>query len=235
MKLLGRRHDQSAPSTPSASSCETANNRLAWKYVGRLAVDAVLRVGVATAVVVFASSAFAQWQAAPARVTVLLVAVVEMITAAIIVFSRCPQRRDWRFMSVLCSLYAWFYFLALDLSPGIALLPHSAGAAMQIVAITFQLYAKVSLGRSFGILPATRRLVTHGAYRLVRHPIYAGYLVSHVAFLLSNFVPWNVLVFAVLYAVQVVRMQREEEVLMALAGYRDYCREVRYRLIPGLY
>ncbi|MGB0127726.1 MAG: methyltransferase, partial [Rhodocyclaceae bacterium] len=114
-------------------------------------------------------------------------------------------------MSVICSLYAWFYFLALDLSPGLRLIPDTAGAVLQIVGITFQLFAKVSLGRSFGILPATRRLVTRGPYRFLRHPMYFGYLIAHIGFLFSNFLIWNVAVLAVLYAAQVIRMQREEE------------------------
>lgn len=230
-----RRIVKNGKAAPTITMSKAASTRFETKYLASLAVDVILRVAVAGAVVLFATSAFGQWRADPARVTVLLVAVVEIFTAAIIFFSRRPKHRDWRFLSVICSLYAWFYFLALDLTPGLRLLPHAGGAALQIIGITVQLYAKVSLGRSFGILPATRRLVTHGPYRVVRHPIYAGYLISHVAFLLSNFLLWNGLVFAVLYAVQLIRMQREEEVLMALPGYRDYCAEVRYRLVPGLY
>lgn len=136
-------------------------------------------------------------------------------------------------MPAICSLYASFNFLLLHLSPGLRLIPDTAGAVLQIVGITFQLFAKVSLGRSFGILPATRRLVTRGPYRFLRHPMYFGYLISHIGFLFSNFRIWNVAVLAVLYAAQVIRMQREEEMLMTLPGYREYCRAVRYRLIPG--
>ena len=37
---------------------------------------------------------------------------------------------------------------------------------------------KLSLGRSFGLMPANRGVVSTGMYRLVRHPIYLGYLVT---------------------------------------------------------
>ena len=45
----------------------------------------------------------------------------------------------------------------------------------------FVIAGKITLGRSFGIVPANRGVVTAGR-TLVRHPIYTGYLVSHLAF-----------------------------------------------------
>ena len=45
---------------------------------------------------------------------------------------------------------------------------------------------KLSLGRSFGLMPANRGIVSTGLYRLVRHPIYLGYLITHDAFVAAN-------------------------------------------------
>ena len=50
---------------------------------------------------------------------------------------------------------------------------------------------KVSLGRSFGLTPANRGIVSTGVYRLVRHPIYLGYLITHVGFVAANATAWN--------------------------------------------
>ena len=69
----------------------------------------------------------------------------------------------------------------------------------------------------------------------MRHPIYAGYLIAHIGFLLSNFLLQNLVVLFVLYLAQIVRIHREEEILVDLPGYRDYCETVRYRLLPGIY
>ena len=48
---------------------------------------------------------------------------------------------------------------------------------------------KITLGRSFGVVPANRGVVVGGPYNFVRHPIYTGYLITHVAFLVANPVP----------------------------------------------
>ena len=52
---------------------------------------------------------------------------------------------------------------------------------------------KVSLGRSFGLMPANRGVVSTGLYRLVRHPIYMGYLITHVGFVAANPTIWNLM------------------------------------------
>lgn len=200
-----------------------------------LLIDMSLRLIVALAVTVFAVLAFKAWRADPARISVLLVAVVEAVTVAIIVCSRPALRRDWQPLSVAASLVAMFYFLALDLAPAGRLIPEAGGVALQCAGLVIQLYAKLSLGRSFGVLPATRALVTHGAYRLLRHPIYFGYLVAHAGFLLTNFSWRNLLVMLLLYAAQLWRIRREEEILRSLPGYAEYCGKVRYRLLPWIY
>lgn len=200
-----------------------------------LLTDILLRIYVAGAVVFFAVAAFNQWQADPSRITLLLVAIIETITATIIVCSRRAQMRDWRPLSLLCAVVSMFYFLALSLVPGGHLIPELAGAAIQIAGLAVQLFAKLSLGRSFGVLPARRGLVTRGAYRWVRHPIYLGYLISHVGFLLTNFSLRNAAVLGVLYLVQIIRIQREELMLTGLPGYFSYRDKVRYRLIPGVF
>ena len=52
-------------------------------------------------------------------------------------------------------------------------------ALISTVGLLFVIAGKITLGRSFGIVPANRGVVA-GPYTLVRHPIYAGYLLSHI-------------------------------------------------------
>jgi protein-S-isoprenylcysteine O-methyltransferase Ste14 len=118
---------------------------------------------------------------------------------------------------------------------GHAIAPDQVGFALQLLGTVFQLHGKAVLGRSFGIVAANRGVVVGGPYRLVRHPIYLGYLVTHAGFLLSNWSPRNLAVYAAAYFFQVARIYAEERILSGDEKYREYSAIVRYRLIPGLF
>jgi len=127
-------------------------------------------------------------------------------------------------------------FLILLVRPaGQAIAPDAAGLALQACGTAFELYGKIALGRSFGIVAANRGIVVRGPYRFVRHPIYFGYLVTHVGFFLSNASLWNAAVYAAAYFFQVARIFSEERLLSDDEAYREYSRTVRYRLLPGLF
>jgi protein-S-isoprenylcysteine O-methyltransferase Ste14 len=113
--------------------------------------------------------------------------------------------------------------------------PVSVLAALFALSIGAQIMAKLSLNRSFGMVPANRGVVTSGLYGLVRHPVYASYLLGHVAFLLANPTVWNASLYAVALCLQLVRMQAEERLLSRDPVYADYAQTVRYRLVPGVY
>jgi protein-S-isoprenylcysteine O-methyltransferase Ste14 len=114
-------------------------------------------------------------------------------------------------------------------------IPQPLGLTLQLTGLGVQLAAKLNLGRSFGAVPANRGVVVHGAYGLVRHPMYLGYLVSHVGFLLTNVSPWNVAVYVLGYALQLSRIRAEESFLRQDVDYARYCNHVKYRLIPGVF
>ena len=94
---------------------------------------------------------------------------------------------------------------------------------------------KLSLGRSFGLMPANRGIVSTGLYRLVRHPIYLGYLITHVGFLLANATLWNVLIFVGADVALMIRAVYEERVLARDASYRDYQHRCSGESLPGLF
>jgi protein-S-isoprenylcysteine O-methyltransferase Ste14 len=118
---------------------------------------------------------------------------------------------------------------------GEALAPIWIIAPLFFIAIALQLAAKISINRSFGMVPANRGVVTEGLYRVVRHPVYASYLIGHVTFLLINPTLWNVAVYCVALALQIGRMLAEEGLLSRDPAYADYMQAVRYRLVPGVY
>lgn len=107
--------------------------------------------------------------------------------------------------------------------------------ALFLFSIAAQIAAKLSLNRSFGMVPANRGVVTKGLYAYVRHPVYASYLLGHVAFALANPTLWNIAIYLVAFGIQVVRMHAEEGLLTRDPAYAAYRETVRYRLVPGVY
>lgn len=106
---------------------------------------------------------------------------------------------------------------------------------VQVVGLAIAFIGLGFLGRSFGIVAALRRVKTSGVYGLVRHPIYAAYLLSYTGYVLENPSMRNVALLALSTAGQLVRIAEEERVLVGDPDYRAYRLRVRYRLIPFVY
>ncbi len=111
----------------------------------------------------------------------------------------------------------------------------AATAMLSAVGLGIVLLGKMTLGRSFGLVPANRGVVVRGPYTLVRHPIYTGYLVTHVAFFMAYPTLWNAAVILVADTALVLRALMEERVLSADVTYQRYCRRVGWHLLPGLF
>lgn len=98
-----------------------------------------------------------------------------------------------------------------------------------------QIGAKIALWRSFGVVPACREVKVAGPYRFVRHPMYAGYTIAHIGFLLAFPSLWNLGVYSCALLIQIARLLREEQLLKQSPVYREFCARVRYRLLPGVF
>lgn len=107
-----------------------------------------------------------------------------------------------------------------------------AGLALQLAGLALAIVSLVTLGRSFGFVAADRGLVTSGPYALVRHPIYAAYLIIQVGYVLQAATWRNVALLAAVTAFNAGRAVAEERVLARSGAYAAYRRRVRYRLIP---
>jgi protein-S-isoprenylcysteine O-methyltransferase Ste14 len=107
-----------------------------------------------------------------------------------------------------------------------------AGDALAVAFGVWLLVSVLSLGRSFGVLPEARHLVTRGPYRLVRHPVYLGELGACIGLALAAASVYNVVALAILMFAQGVRMVLEERALAeAFPEYRLYASHTP-RLIP---
>lgn len=81
-----------------------------------------------------------------------------------------------------------------------------------------------------------QRVVSSGPYQWIRHPGYAGALLAYLATPIFLDSIWAYLPTFLLIALFVLRTALEDRFLQdELAGYRDYAKRVRYRLIPGVW
>jgi protein-S-isoprenylcysteine O-methyltransferase Ste14 len=79
-------------------------------------------------------------------------------------------------------------------------------------------------------------VVMSGPYRWVRHPGYAGALVTYWATPVLLDSPWTFIPVALLTLVLIVRTALEDRTLRAeLPGYQEYARSTRFRLLPGIW
>jgi len=75
-----------------------------------------------------------------------------------------------------------------------------------------------------------------GPYRIVRHPGYAGNIPPLLGIVLALGSVWTLIPAVIALIIAVIRTSLEDKTLQKeLAGYSDYTRHVRYRLIPGVY
>jgi protein-S-isoprenylcysteine O-methyltransferase Ste14 len=80
------------------------------------------------------------------------------------------------------------------------------------------------------------RVVSTGPYQWMRHPGYAGSLLSYLATPLLLDSLWALLPAIMIGAVLIIRTSLEDKTLQEeLPGYREYTGQVRYRLLPGVW
>lgn len=79
-------------------------------------------------------------------------------------------------------------------------------------------------------------VISSGPYAIVRHPMYAGWLLMIIATPVALGSYWSLLVFMLFTIPLVQRIVNEEKVLLKeLPGYEEYCRKIEYRLIPYIF
>lgn len=157
---------------------------------------------------------------------------------------RAPKKWDRILMAGYTPVYLAVYVLSgLDLRWGWSDVPAGLRVvAFVLVAAFFVLFVFILrenafLSRVVEVRPEEgHRVVTTGPYAVVRHPMYAGYMVALVATpialgSLPALVPATLLAAGI-----VVRTVLEDRTLHAeLPGYPEYASTVRWRLLPHVF
>jgi protein-S-isoprenylcysteine O-methyltransferase Ste14 len=121
--------------------------------------------------------------------------------------------------------------------PGVVQIAALVGIVLAGGLVFWTILTNAYLGRMVRIQEDRgHQVATGGPYHYVRHPMYVGIILLFpcMALFLGS---WWALVPAVLIAVlMAIRTALEDRTLQAeLAGYAEYARQVRYRLLPGVW
>jgi protein-S-isoprenylcysteine O-methyltransferase Ste14 len=163
-----------------------------------------------------------------------LILVSEGLVAGFIVFRRQAIAVSMRPMD-------WIVALTGTVAPmlvrpgGHGLAPPQLMLVIFLCGVMLSIWGKLTLRRGFGIAAANRGVVETGAFGFVRHPIYAGYVLTYIFFLLLHPTLWNLCIYLVALAAMVMRIRAEERILAENPAYAAYMTRVRYRLVPGFF
>jgi protein-S-isoprenylcysteine O-methyltransferase Ste14 len=166
----------------------------------------------------------------------LIAAVLNTLILVVTMVIRRPPKRvtpnPWYWLLAFVASY-WLVFIIFFLRKGTPVTPIWVSDSIAMSGLLVVLWARLSLGRNIGFVPAQRELVHTGAYAFMRHPVYTGVLLTHTAFVLRAYSPMN----AVLMGLGVfwfipIKSLVEEDFLRADPQYAAYMKRVRARWIP---
>lgn len=128
----------------------------------------------------------------------------------------------------------------LDTSPGFSLALKGLALALILAGYVLASYALVANQFFSGMVRLQtdrgHHVVSSGPYRWIRHPGYAGAMITYLptAILLDS--TWAFVPATLIVIVLIIRTRLEDQFLQAeLDGYREYAARVRHRLLPGVW
>lgn len=153
------------------------------------------------------------------------------------VVRRTPRRishNAWFWLLTFIETY-WTILVFAVIRLGRPLAPAWVAGTIATIAGVLMIWARLSLGRSIGLVPALRVLVKSGPYRFVRHPIYCGASLINVANAISTYSPLNLVVLALGIFWFGLKSVAEESFLRTEPEYAEYMQRVHWRWLPGMF
>ena len=159
-----------------------------------------------------------------------------LILIVTMVIRRTPVRvtpNPWFWLLAFVASYGIFAFTAFAPN-GVTLVPPVIINVLAFVSLAVFIFARLSLGRSIGFVPANRGIITTGAYSFVRHPIYTGVFIALLGFVLRSYSPLNLMLASTLILLFMIKSVVEESFLREDPEYAAYLERVRWRWLPGI-
>jgi protein-S-isoprenylcysteine O-methyltransferase Ste14 len=166
----------------------------------------------------------------------LFASVLNTVVLIVTMLIRRPPKRvtpnPWYWLLAFVASY-WLVFILFFLQKGKPLTANWITDALAVLGLVIMLWARLSLGRNIGLVPAQRELVHSGAYAFMRHPVYTAVLLTSTAFVLRAYSPLNALLMGLgVFWFIPVKSLVEEDFLRHDPQYASYMQRVRARWIP---
>ena len=184
----------------------------------------------------------------------MLVLFVPMFIAGLVMLFRSPELLKKRLdakekeaeqksvvaLSALMFIAA-FVVAGLNFRYSLTVMPSWAvWSAVIVFLLSYIMYAEVLrenayLSRTIGV-QENQKVIDTGLYGIVRHPMYSATILLFLSMpLVLGSLP-SFVIMLVYIPLIAKRIRNEETVLLSgLDGYADYCRKVRYRIIPFIF
>jgi protein-S-isoprenylcysteine O-methyltransferase Ste14 len=203
-------------------------------FLQRLMNPTVDRAIAVVAILPILGSAYYRYQHFGLNLPVIYYFVSTFVVVLTMVLRRPPKRitaNPWFWLLAFVNTYFPQAILPF-MDRGRPVISPLLSNVMAIAALLFTIWARLSLGRNIGFVPAQREIVTAGAYGYVRHPIYTGLILSYLAVALRIYSPRNFTLLAIAVFWMLVKSFVEESFLRADPQYAAYMTRVRARWIP---
>ena len=181
------------------------------------------------------ASRLAQDCAKTGHVTGILMLASEALVVALTLVRRSAGTVDRSWQARTLTMFSTFGPPLVRPSSVSVLSSESLAIVVSAIGLVIVVLGKLSLGRSFGLTPANRGIVCSGFYRYLRHPIYLGYVLTHMGFAIAYPADWNLVILIAADTALMFRAVCEEKTLALDPEYREYMQRVRWRVLPGVF
>ena len=208
----------------------------AWPFMSLIISPTVDRVIAIVAILPFSYLEYVRFGEGLVNIPRAAAFAATLLLIVTMVVRRPPVRvtpNPWFWLLAFVVTYGSFG-LAMFAQRGVVIAPPIVTDVIALLGLGIFIYARFSLGRNIGFVPAQRQLVTSGAYAYVRHPVYTGIFVTYLGLILRSYSPVNLAAVIILSGLWIIKSFIEESFLKSDPVYAEYMRRVKFRWFPRI-
>lgn len=159
----------------------------------------------------------------------------QLVVLAFILLRRSADELSMRVDDWIVGFAGTLFAILIAAPTGAPLVHPYIVTALLIAGFAIHVAAKLALRRSFGVVAANRGIKATGVYRIVRHPMYLGYVTSQLGLILAGPSVYNIVLIGICWLLFIKRIEAEERLLSRDQAYVEFKKSTRFRVIPGVY